>query len=227
MTKLKYNTVSEVLLNTLHKCMKTECLKDFILVGGTSLALQRGHRTSVDIDLFTDMEYGTMPLSEIKQFMAENFTAVDGLDSLNNSALGYHLYVNDENNSMVKIDLFYTEKFIFPIKEINGIRIADEREIAAMKMLAIAGPIKRVKDFWDINELNRSYSLCEMIKWGLERNPYSLDIEDIKDAFENIKNVKDSLLDVVSLTGENWEIIQEDLLCQYQMELDDINRIIP
>ena len=29
------------------------CLKDFYLVGGTSLALQIGHRLSVDLDFFT------------------------------------------------------------------------------------------------------------------------------------------------------------------------------
>ena len=29
------------------------CLKDFHLVGGTALALQFGHRNSIDIDLFT------------------------------------------------------------------------------------------------------------------------------------------------------------------------------
>lgn len=34
--------------------MKEEKLNDFTLVGGTALALQIGHRISVDIDLFTD-----------------------------------------------------------------------------------------------------------------------------------------------------------------------------
>lgn len=32
----------------------------FRLVGGTALSLQMGHRLSVDIDLFTDAEYGTL-----------------------------------------------------------------------------------------------------------------------------------------------------------------------
>jgi hypothetical protein len=33
--------------------MQDELLNDFILVGGTSLALRYGHRDSEDIDLFT------------------------------------------------------------------------------------------------------------------------------------------------------------------------------
>lgn len=64
--KLYYQTVSESLLGILKKIMDSEIFADFRLVGGTSLSLQRGHRRSVDIDLFTDLDYGTMPVLEIK-----------------------------------------------------------------------------------------------------------------------------------------------------------------
>ena len=42
--KLHYQTVSPVLLECLHRLMSHPAFKDFYLVGGTSLALQRGHR---------------------------------------------------------------------------------------------------------------------------------------------------------------------------------------
>ena len=35
-------------------------------------------------------------------------------------------------------------------RETDGIRLAYEREIAAMKMLAISGQIKRQKDYWEL-----------------------------------------------------------------------------
>ena len=54
--KLFYETVSDSLLSILKKLMSSDIFKDFRLVGGTALALQRGHRRSVDIDLFTDLE---------------------------------------------------------------------------------------------------------------------------------------------------------------------------
>lgn len=37
--------------------MREDKLSDFTLVGGTALALQIGHRISVDIDLFTDHSF--------------------------------------------------------------------------------------------------------------------------------------------------------------------------
>ena len=49
---LQTQTVQPTLLELLKSLMALESLNDFHLVGGTSLALQMGHRNSVDIDLF-------------------------------------------------------------------------------------------------------------------------------------------------------------------------------
>lgn len=59
MKKLHYNTVSKTLTKCLKELMNEPLLKDFVLVGGTSLSLQLGHRVSIDIDLFTDSPYGS------------------------------------------------------------------------------------------------------------------------------------------------------------------------
>ena len=53
---LQTQTVSPELLELLNKIMKSEVFSDFILVGGTALALQIGHRNSVDIDMFGNSE---------------------------------------------------------------------------------------------------------------------------------------------------------------------------
>ncbi|GHU69924.1 hypothetical protein FACS189413_09550 [Bacteroidia bacterium] len=53
---LYYNTVSPLLREVLQKLMATPDFNDFVLVGGTALALQLGHRESIDIDLFTGIQ---------------------------------------------------------------------------------------------------------------------------------------------------------------------------
>nr|WP_243698923.1 nucleotidyl transferase AbiEii/AbiGii toxin family protein [Flavobacterium sandaracinum] len=45
--------------------MKDEKLKDYILVGGTALALRLGHRLSVDLDLFTTKTFNSQMSSNI------------------------------------------------------------------------------------------------------------------------------------------------------------------
>ena len=64
--KLHYETVSPTLQRILHQLMELESLRDFRLVGGTSLALQRGHRRSIDIDLFTDAYFDDLTCSILR-----------------------------------------------------------------------------------------------------------------------------------------------------------------
>ena len=53
---LQTETVSPELLELLNKIMNDNFFLNFILVGGTSLALQLGHRNSVDIDMFGNQD---------------------------------------------------------------------------------------------------------------------------------------------------------------------------
>jgi hypothetical protein len=210
--KLHKETVSQNLLNILKTLMSSDVFKDFCLVGGTALSLQRGHRRSIDIDLFTDIEYPGIKTKEIKQFLESNFPIHDGINCLDSPALGYNLFIGMGEYAPIKIDLFYTEPFIFPKLEIDGIRMADQREIAAMKMLAIGGPIQRQKDYWDIHDMLSDYTLEEMIQWGLKRNMYSLTEQDILNGFKNIDNIEESPEGIDSLkSGEYWELKVLDL----------------
>ena len=62
---LVYKTVTPLLLSVLKTLMKAEEFREFRLVGGTGLSLYRGHRESVDIDLFTDAVYGSINFDRI------------------------------------------------------------------------------------------------------------------------------------------------------------------
>ncbi|MBS1488198.1 MAG: nucleotidyl transferase AbiEii/AbiGii toxin family protein, partial [Bacteroidetes bacterium] len=57
MSKLHTDTVSKNTLDVLQKLMLDKKLSSFILVGGTALSLQIGHRMSIDIDLFSAIAF--------------------------------------------------------------------------------------------------------------------------------------------------------------------------
>jgi len=209
---LHYETISPTLLRILHQLMELESFRDFRLVGGTSLALQRGHRRSIDIDLFTDVEYGTMPLDAISKDIESIFPIHRDLESLKQSSLGYSLRIGYEPDSVVKVDLFYTEKFIFDIIEEDNLRLADEREIAAMKLLAIGNGSYRQKDYWDIRELLDSYSLEDMIQWCQQRHPYTIEENDIVTALQNVDLVQESTEGIDSLRHlDYWELKRAEI----------------
>jgi predicted nucleotidyltransferase component of viral defense system len=206
---LYYNTVSNLLLESLQKIMAHEAFNDFFLVGGTALSLQLGHRTSIDIDLFTSINYGSMNTEKMKNTLSSLFDYTENLDSMKNRNLGYSVHVGKNYKETVKIDMFYTNKFIRPIIEQDGLRLASLEDIAAMKMQAITLR-KKKKDFWDVYELLKRFSFDDLLNWGIERNPYELTKENILKAFDNVENV-DDLSDFNSLKGDYWDLIALDL----------------
>lgn len=207
--KLYYNTISPGLLDVLQKLMQEEALGGFRLVGGTALALQLGHRISVDIDLFTDMDYGTMNLTAIADTFKHCFPHVEGLEKLDAPAPGYTIYCGNNETEMIKVDLFYTDHFLFPPITDGVVRIADARDIAAMKILAVSNAT-RGKDYWDIHELMTKMTLDEIINLGLQRFPYNLDREEVINRLIQVPlEINDP--NIISLKGDYWEFVIEDI----------------
>ncbi len=52
----------------------------FRLVGGTSISLFRGHRESVDIDMFSDAPYDSIDFIAIYTYLCNTFSYVDTND---------------------------------------------------------------------------------------------------------------------------------------------------
>lgn len=211
--RLYYDTVSTPLLSILRRLMSAEVLNDFRLVGGTALALQRGHRMSVDIDLFTDLDYADMPVADMRNYLEKEFPVHRGTESMEMPANGYHIFLSEGQEPPIKVDFFYTEPFIFPAIEEDGLRIADQREIAAMKLGVIGNQIYRQKDYWDVHDLLEDYSLSEMIQWALQRDPYSFTKEDIIKELQQVNQVEESPMGIVSLKPLSyWELKVLDLI---------------
>ena len=210
--RLYYDTVSTPLFSILRRLMSSEVFKDFRLVGGTALALQRGHRRSVDIDLFTDLDYADMPVVDMRNYLEKEFPIHRGTDSMDMPANGYHIFLSEGQEPPIKVDFFYTEPFVFPAIEEDGLRIADQREIAAMKLGVIGNQIYRQKDYWDVHDLLEDYSLSEMIEWALRRDPYSFTKEDIIKGLQQVNQVEESPMGIVSLKPLSyWELKVLDL----------------
>ena len=211
--RLHYDTVSTPLLSILRRLMSSEVFKDFRLVGGTALALQRGHRRSVDIDLFTDLDYADMPVEDMKNYLEKEFPLHKGAESMGMPSNGYHIFLSEGLEPPIKVDFFYTEPFIFPAIEEEGLRLADQREIAAMKICVICNQIYRQKDYWDIHDLLEDYSLSEMIQWALQRDPYSFTKDDIIKGLQQVNQVEESPMGIVSLKPLSyWELKVLDLM---------------
>ena len=132
---------------------------DFYLAGGTALAIQLGHRLSIDLDWFS----------------AKDFSPTDLRDILSRSG-AFELTEEDEGTLHGLLDgvrvsfLRYAYPTLFPFVEFEGVQLADERDIAAMKLDAVSSRGSK-KDFIDIYFLLEKYSLLEL--FGFFEKKYS------------------------------------------------------
>ena len=125
------NKRTERLLATL---AKSSLIKDFYLGGGTALALQCGHRKSVDL--------------RIDKIVIDS----EEKNTLNSVLAG------------VKLSFFsYPYRLLFPLLKWNGIKIADWRDIACMKLDAVSSRGSK-KDFIDLYFILHKLSLDELLK---------------------------------------------------------------
>lgn len=204
-----WNTVSPFLRKSLTFLISSEIFEKFRLVGGTALSLHLGHRISVDIDLFTDSEYGSINFDTIDKFLKSNFKFV-----LSHSqapiGFGKSYIISQSKSDAIKLDLYYTEKFVDDAVLLDDVRLASVAEIGAMKIDVVQRG-GRKKDFWDIHELLESLTLNQLLDLHHQKYPYIHDRELILKNIIDFANA-DNEPDPICLKGKYWELIKLDII---------------
>ncbi|HBG70099.1 MAG: hypothetical protein A2W93_10195 [Bacteroidetes bacterium GWF2_43_63] len=154
---LHYETIDTPTLELLKDLMQIPALKNLRLVGGTGLALQKGHRKSVDIDLF-----GSIKTDEIE--LMNSLSVFKDMKILQQTK---NIKVFSINN--IKTDIVnYPYPWLFSGVETDGIRMADIRDVAAMKVAAITNRGTK-KDFIDLCFLLQDFSISEIVGFYLTK----------------------------------------------------------
>lgn len=150
---LSYRTIQPHTLELLRKLMNLEILKDLRLVGGTSLALQLGHRQSIDLDLFG-------VIKEDNESIRKALMSI-GKIKVRKETEHLKLYSIDD----IKVDIVdYSYPWLDPAIIEDDLRLASPRDIGAMKINAIDGRGTK-KDFLDVYFLLHKYKLHELLDW--------------------------------------------------------------
>ena len=145
---LHTQTVAEPTLDLLRRLLAVPELANFALVGGTNLSLRLGHRTSIDLDLFTPEPFD---LLSVQQAISKRFSQARELNARKQTLL----YVIEG----IKIDILLHEyTYLQPVDVIDGLRLASLPDVIGMKLGAVAGRGAK-KDFWDVDALLKQYIL--------------------------------------------------------------------
>jgi len=154
---LHYKTVDEGTLGLLKQLQTINILSEMRLVGGTSLALQIGHRKSIDIDLFgvLNVEYEKM-IDELK--------TLGEVVPLKISKNIFSLLINE-----IKVDIVnYKYRWLTNRLTIDNVHFATIEDISAMKLNAIIGRGSK-KDFIDLFFILQNYTLAKILEFYLKK----------------------------------------------------------
>jgi hypothetical protein len=126
-------------------------LNEFNLAGGTALALQIGHRISIDLDFFgnttVDFDLLKLDISASYNFTVEHNTR--------NILIGFI--------DGIKVDFVrYKYSLIRPPVIDQDIRMLSIEDIGCMKLAAITGRARK-RDFFDLYFILREISLKELL----------------------------------------------------------------
>lgn len=179
---------------------KLKFFPDFYLVGGTALALQIGHRISVDFDLFTDKEIKKSLLPKVEKIFQGH-----QIEILVNNSEQLTLLIDK-----VKLTFFhYPFPVILEFKEFDSVKVLSIPEIAVLKAYAI-GRRATFKDYIDLYfilkenyiTLNKIEELADKkyqdkfnFRLFLEQLIYLKDVEDVGIQFIRNKVTKQEVQD--------------------------------
>lgn len=156
-----------------------ECIKPYILCGGTALAMQIGHRKSEDLDFMmwrtSRTQKPEVDWNAIERELTEKIGTIDNFNMLGFDQVEFLV-------RGVKFSFFVSDNYspvTAPIDYMGNIRLADAVSIMAMKMEVMLRRMK-FRDYYDIYSiLKEGHPIQEGIEKALNYSRHRLSSKNI------------------------------------------------
>ena len=156
-----------------------ECIKPYILCGGTALAMQIGHRKSEDLDFMmwriSKMEKPEVDWNAIEKELKEKIGEIENFNMLGFDQVEFLV-------KGVKFSFFVSDNYSpvsSPVDYLGNIRLADIESIMAMKMEVMLRRMK-FRDYYDIYcILQEGYSIHKGMDKALNLSRHRLSSKNI------------------------------------------------
>ena len=156
------------------KISRLECIKPFVLVGGTALSLQLNLRQSEDLDF---MRWKQSPKDKLEVGISGIKRELESIGRIESMEIGDFNFVEFVVED-VKLSFYATPRKAIPSMQVipfkNNLQLADIKSIGAMKMEAMLRRSK-FRDYYDIYSiLKQGVDFEEMIEMALEHSGHLL-----------------------------------------------------
>lgn len=168
MTDLHWDTITPDMRSIMNAFSKDALSAEFYLAGGTALALQLGHRLSVDLDYFSPTQSDIPALTEPLRRALKDYSPI-----LSDSSWGNLVFLADN----VRVGFYgYGYELVRPLVDTEVGRLASMEDIGLMKMDALLARASR-KDFHDLYAICQQISLRELFDLAPRKYPSVRDFE--------------------------------------------------
>ena len=156
-----------------------ECIKPYVLCGGTALAMQIGHRKSEDLDFMmwrlSKTEKPEVDWNTIERELSDKVGKIENFNMLGFDQVEFLI-------KGVKFSFFVSDNLSpvsTPVAYLGNIRLADVESIMAMKMEVMLRRMK-FRDYYDIYcILQEGYSIRKGIDKALKLSRYRLSSKNV------------------------------------------------
>ena len=175
---------------------------DFYLAGGSALALQLGHRDSVDFDFFSKKSFSTETLTQKVEQVFKNHKIVKIQEEKNTLT-----FVVDDT---IKISFFaYPYKIVTSLLDEDNFQMASVEEIGTMKLSAITSR-SVLKDYVDLYFIFHQINIENILSLTSEKFP-SIDINLILKSLVYFDDVQEEPIIFKHDKNINFESIKKYL----------------
>ncbi len=205
---LHLETVEPATLVLLKNIQTNPAFEHFRLVGGTALALQFGHRKSIDLDFFGDIDFDTI------NFEAELIKAGEVQNLMARRSIRTY------SISGVKVDFVqYPYPWIGEKVIEDGVTMADLKDISAMKMAAITNRGAK-KDFFDLYLLLDHLSLKEMVN-NYVKKYHNASVFLLYKSLNYFEEAEDDDNPEI-LNNTSWDQVKDRITADYKTYMDQL-----
>jgi hypothetical protein len=174
-------------------------IERFYLAGGTALALRLGHRRSIDLDFFSNLDTVSRATRQeiLRSLVPSGAQAIE--DTEGNLLLDVH---------GIHVGFFsYSYPLLDPTEDVEGVAVAGIADIGLMKLDALISRGAR-KDFYDLYWIAQRIPLANLLEMGRKKYPYARDFEWL--AVEGLVYFDNAERDVQPLLLEDvpWEEVK-------------------
>ena len=196
-----WNIIDDNRYKLLENITNTISMKNYYMIGGTSLSLQLGLRESYDFDFCVPEEFNNELLLEELQKLGQTSVRQNQKGTLDVILNGVQVSFFYYPNSVIK-------EFVNP-KEMPKLKLASILDIAVMKVVAIGGRGAK-KDFFDLyNILNKSnITIDELAKGLLQKYGNNINFANIIMGLSYFEDAEQEILSK-TFVEYNWEEIKK------------------